>query len=64
MYKPELWDKIQQLGEWTNKEDPVMTCQPLGVRGRGRQRIFQTPNDVTLLYGMYGDAGGGDNEFG
>ncbi len=64
VYKPELWDKIQQLDEWTNKEDPVMTCQPLGVPRQGPpRRIFQTPNDVTLLYGMYGDAGGGNSEF-
>src|SRR5262249_45861804 len=31
LYKPEFWDKIQQLDMWTNKEDPVMTCQPLGI---------------------------------
>ena len=36
VYKPEHWDKVQQLDMWTNKEDPVMTCQPLGSRGRVR----------------------------
>ena len=64
LYKPELWDKIQQLDEWTNKEDPVMTCQPLGIPRQGPpRRIFQTANDITLMYGMYGDAGGGNSEF-
>jgi hypothetical protein len=64
LYKPELWDKIQQLDEWTNKEDPVMTCQPLGIPRQGPpRRIFQTANDLTLMYGMYGDAGGGNSEF-
>src|SRR6185369_629239 len=28
VYKPEFWDKIQELDQWTNKYDPVMTCQP------------------------------------
>ncbi len=50
VYKPEHWDKIQQLDMWTNKEDPVMTCQPLGIPRQGPpRRIFQTDNDVTLL---------------
>jgi hypothetical protein len=35
LYKPEHWDKIQQLDMWTNKEDPVMTCQPLGIPRHG-----------------------------
>src|SRR6185503_20875528 len=28
-YKQEFWDKIQELDQWTNKYDPVMTCKPL-----------------------------------
>ena len=28
IYKPEFWDKVQELDQWTNKEDPIMTCQP------------------------------------
>ena len=59
LYKPEHWDKVQQLDMWTNKEDPVMTCQPLGLPRQGPpRRIFQTENDITFLYGQ-GDAGGG-----
>jgi len=36
LYKPEYWDKVQELDMWTNKNDPVMTCQPLGFRARAR----------------------------
>ena len=62
-YKPELWDKIQELDMWTNKFDPVMTCQPLGVPRQGPpRRIYQSENDVTFLY-FGGDAGGGYGEY-
>jgi hypothetical protein len=64
LYKPEHWDKVQQLDMWTNKEDPVMTCQPLGLPRQGPpRRIFQTENDITFLYGQFPDAGGGFPEF-
>jgi hypothetical protein len=64
IYKPESWDKVQQLDMWTNKEDPVMTCQPLGNPRQGPpRRIFQTENDITFLYGQFSDAGGGLSEF-
>jgi hypothetical protein len=62
-YKPEHWDKIQELDMWTNKYDPVMTCQPLGVPRQGPpRRIWQTENDITFLY-FGGDAGGGYGEY-
>jgi len=64
LYKPEHWDKVQQLDMWTNKEDPVMTCQPLGLPRQGPpRRIFQTENDITFIYGQFPDAGGGYPEF-
>jgi hypothetical protein len=64
MYKPENWDKVQRLDMWTNKEDPVMTCQPLGLPRQGPpRRVYQTENDITFLYGQYADAGGGLAEF-
>jgi hypothetical protein len=48
---------------WTNKYDPVMTCQPLGVPRQGPpRRIYQSENDVTFLY-FGGDAGGGYGEY-
>ena len=63
VYKPQFWDKVQQLDMWTNKYDPVMTCQPLGVPREGSpRRIFQTDKDVTFIY-TGGDAGGGYGEF-
>ena len=63
VYKPEDWDKVQQLDMWTNKYDPVMTCQPLGVPREGPpRRIYQSDKDVTLLY-FGGDAGGGYGEY-
>ena len=62
-YKPEFWDKVQQLDMWTNKYDPVMTCQPLGVPREGPpRRIYQSDKDVTFIY-TGGDAGGGYGEF-
>ncbi len=62
-YKPEHWDKVQQLDMWTNKYDPVMTCQPLGVPREGPpRRIYQTDKDITFLY-FGGDAGGGYGEY-
>src|SRR5204863_2425167 len=51
IYKPEFWDKVQYLDQWTNKEDPIMTCQPMGIPREGTpRRIFQTANDITMLY--------------
>jgi hypothetical protein len=63
LYRPEHWDKVQELDMWTNKYDPVMTCQPLGVPRQGPpRRIYQTENDITFLY-LGGDAGGGYGEY-
>jgi hypothetical protein len=63
LYKPEYWDKVQQLDMWTNKYDPVMTCQPLGIPREGPpRRIYQTDQDITFIY-RGGDAGGGYGEY-
>ncbi len=63
LYKPEFWDKVEELDQWTNKDDPIMTCQPMGVPREGPpRRIFQTANDITLLY-TTSDYGGGNREF-
>ncbi len=62
-YKPELWDKIQELDQWTNKDDPVMTCQPLGVPREGTPaRIIQSATDIIFFY-TTSDYGGGNMEF-
>jgi hypothetical protein len=64
MYKPEYWDKVQQLDMWTNKEDPDMSCQPLGVPREGPpRRIVQSANDIIFFYGEYVDGGGGYGEY-
>jgi hypothetical protein len=63
-YKPEFWDKIQELDQWTNKYDPVMTCQPLGLPRHGTpRRIIQTDKDILFFYGANADYGGGNTEF-
>ena len=60
LYKPEHWDEVVFKDMWTNREDPIMTCQPMGVPRQGPPgRIFQTDADITLLYGNGGDGGGG-----
>src|SRR5262245_13680810 len=63
IYKPEFWDKVQELDQWTNKYDPIMTCQPMGLpRVLTPRRIYQTANDITMLY-TTSDYGGGNREF-
>jgi len=64
VYKPEYWDKIQELDQWTNKYDPVMTCKPLGLPRHGTpSRIVQNNSDVIFFYRENADYGGGNNEF-
>ena len=64
MYKPEFWDKIEELDQWTNKYDPIMTCQPIGIPRHGTpRRIIQTDKDVIFFYGANADYGGGNAEF-
>ena len=63
IYKPEFWDKVQELDMWTNKYDPLFTCQPLGVpRAGAPTRILQTATDVVLLYSG-GGGGAGNAEY-
>ena len=63
-YKPEHWDRIQELDMWTNKYDPIMTCKPIGIPRHGTpQRIIQTDYDVIFFYGANADYGGGNNEY-
>lgn len=64
MYKPEHWDRVQALDMWTNRDDPVMTCLPLGIPRQGPPtRIFHTDDDITMFYRGGRDGGGGYNEF-
>lgn len=64
MYRPEHWDRVQALDMWTNRDDPVMTCLPLGLPRQGPpSRIFHTDNDITMLYRGGVDGAGGYAEF-
>jgi hypothetical protein len=64
IYKPEFWDKVQELDQWTNKYDPVMTCIPLGLPRHGTpSRIVQADKDIFFFYRENADYGGGNNEF-
>ena len=64
LYKPEHWDEVVYNDMWTNRNDPIMTCQPMGIPRQGAPgRIFATPTDVTLIYGNGGDGGGGYSDF-
>ena len=63
-YKPEYWDRIQELDMWTNKYDPVMTCKPLGLPRHGTpRRIIQTDIEALFFYPINADYGGGNNEY-
>jgi hypothetical protein len=63
-YKPEFWDKVEELDQWTNKYDPIMTCQPIGIPRHGTpRRIIQQDKDVIFFYGANADYGGGNEEF-
>lgn len=64
LYKPEHWDEVQALDMWTNREDPVMTCLPLGIPRHGPPvRIFHTEADITMFYRGGIDGGGGYPDF-
>jgi hypothetical protein len=64
IYKPEHWDEVVFKDMWTNRDDPIMTCQPMGIPRQGPPgRIFHTDADVTLIYGNGGDGGGGYSDF-
>jgi hypothetical protein len=64
IYKPELWDQVQELDMWTNREDPIMTCKPLGLPRHGTPtRIIQSDMDVFFFYRQSADYGGGNWEY-
>ena len=44
LYKPEYWDKVQDLDYNTNTKDPLFTCMPMGVPRMGLpRRLFRVP---------------------
>jgi hypothetical protein len=55
LYKPEFWDKVQDLDRNTNTVDPLFKCQPYGVPRMGPPtKIVQTANEVIFLYAAPG----------
>jgi hypothetical protein len=51
LYKPEYWDKVQDLDRNTNSKDPIFQCQPYGVPRVGPPtKIVQTANEVIFFY--------------
>jgi hypothetical protein len=55
IYKPEFWDKVQQLDRDTNSKDPIFQCQPYGVPRVGPPtKIVQSANEVIFLYAAGG----------
>ena len=55
LYKPEFWDKVQDLDRNTNTMDPLFKCQPYGVPRMGAPtKIVQTANEVIFLYAAGG----------
>ena len=51
LYKPEYWEKIQDL-DWNGlTADPVFSCKPAGVPRIGPpHKIVQTATEIVLLY--------------
>jgi hypothetical protein len=53
LYKPEFWEKVQQLDMDGNAQDPGFGCLPLGVPRMGPPRqVVQTPKQMIFLYGL------------
>lgn len=51
LYKPEYWDKVQELDYNTNFEDPMFKCLPDGVPRIGPPlKIVQTEREAIFLY--------------
>ena len=54
LYKPEYWDKVQDLDYNTNTKDPIFTCMPLGVPRMGAPtEIVQTDKYAIFFYAGY-----------
>src|SRR5258705_1348059 len=51
IYKPELWEKVQNLDVNGNAEDPTFRCGPAGVPRMGfPNKIVMNPTEVVFLY--------------
>ena len=51
LYKPQYWEKVQQLDEEGSKADPSFGCMPAGLPRMGPPaKIVQTPTEMVFLY--------------
>src|SRR5947207_544393 len=51
LYKPEFWEKVQQLDQEGNTADPSFGCMPAGVPRMGPPpKIVQTPTELLFFY--------------
>jgi hypothetical protein len=51
VYKPEFWDKVQDLDVNGNFKDPEIKCYPEGLPRIGApSKIVQTPTEIIFLY--------------
>jgi hypothetical protein len=51
VYKPEFWDKVQDLDVNGNLKDPDIKCYPDGLPRIGApSKIVQTPTEIIFLY--------------
>jgi len=51
LYKPEYWDKVQDLDVNGTLKDPIVRCYPPGLPRIGPPaKIVQTPTEILLLY--------------
>jgi hypothetical protein len=51
LYKPEHWDKVQDLDVNGNLKDPEIKCYPEGIPRIGApNKIVQTPTEIIFLY--------------
>ena len=54
LYKPEYWDKVQDLDYNTNTRDPQFACKPMGIPRMGPPtQIIQTAKYVVFFYTGY-----------
>src|SRR6202163_4626557 len=61
LYKPEFWEKVQQLDQNENTADPSFGCMPAGVPRMGPpDKIIQVSKEVIFLYVSPGARGWGD----
>ena len=61
LYKPEFWEKVQELDQNGNEADPSYGCMPAGVPRMGPpDKIVQTAKEILFLYVAPAARGWGD----